>query len=158
MFLNWLRAAPPISIGENRLTPTLCIQVLIWDLWLSTLASPFFLLLLNYYTLSHHQLSVLFQLNCKQGYSNLIPKLYSFFNFFFFSDAINAMDWAFVHKTWDKWASTNIGYSGQQHLAFKPRWYAYKLFEKLNCTYCQIGEIYLILVSSRSSVKSCFAY
>ncbi|KAL2345817.1 hypothetical protein Fmac_007102 [Flemingia macrophylla] len=22
------------------------------------------------------------------------------------------MDWAFVHKTWDKWASTNIGYSG----------------------------------------------
>ncbi|KAG4914037.1 hypothetical protein JHK86_054470 [Glycine max] len=24
----------------------------------------------------------------------------------------NAMDWAFVHKTWDKWASTNIGYSG----------------------------------------------
>ncbi|KAK4252611.1 hypothetical protein QN277_014361 [Acacia crassicarpa] len=23
------------------------------------------------------------------------------------------MDWAFVHKTWDKWASTSIGSSGQ---------------------------------------------
>lgn len=29
------------------------------------------------------------------------------------------MDWAFVHKTWDKWASTNIGYSGEQDLALK---------------------------------------
>ncbi|WVY94153.1 hypothetical protein V8G54_033241, partial [Vigna mungo] len=24
----------------------------------------------------------------------------------------DTMDWAFVHKTWDKWASTNVGYSG----------------------------------------------
>lgn len=39
--------------------------------------------------------------------------------FTYFLVLLGAMDWAFVHKTWDKWASANIGFSGhQQHSPF----------------------------------------
>lgn len=34
-----------------------------------------------------------------------------------FNSLLGSMDWAFVHKTWDKWASTSIGSSGEQALA-----------------------------------------
>jgi len=56
---------------------------------------------------------------------NPIESLNCLFTFFTFFISGDAMDWAFVHKTWDKWASTNIGYSGQQDFAFKPHSYEF---------------------------------